>query len=232
MKHLRADIILLPNGLEIGRYQFQERHPPLRKLIWIRAFHAIYNPVMAVEVLSGIAKQHGDVRLTMVGPDKGDGTFQEAQQATARLKLKSAIEFAGALPKSEIPSRLAQSDVFLNTTNFDNTPVSVLEALATGLPVVSTNVGGIPYLLKDGQTALLTDKGNAEGMTRAILRLMQDPGLVGYLARNGKQLIRDFDWVKVLPKWDSLLRRLVQPHSDLPRERMCSNRQGVLTTTD
>src|SRR5262249_26889061 len=157
------------------------------------------NPVMAVEVLGGLVKQGGGFRLTMVGPDKGDGSLQKVQQAAARLNLESAIDFAGALPKSEIPSRLAQGDVFLNTTNLDNTPVSVLEALASGLPVVSTNVGGIPYLLQDGQTALLTDKGNADGMTRAILRLVQDPGLAEHLARNGRQLIRDFDWVKVLP---------------------------------
>ena len=100
---------------------------------------------------------------------------------------------------------MAQHDVFLNTTNIDNAPVSVIEAMACGLPVVSTNVGGIPYLLEHGKTALLVGPGDSDGMTGAVKRLLPEQGLYSELSANGRQLAESFDWEVVLPQWQRLL---------------------------
>jgi glycosyltransferase involved in cell wall biosynthesis len=205
LEGLRTEPVLIPNPLDLARYNFRERRSTLKHLVWLRAFHHIYNPEMAVEVLARVREQYPTTHLTMIGPDKGDGSWQTTKRAVARLGLEEAVNFPGPVAKQDVPSQLEQGDIFLNTTNFDNTPVSVLEALACGLPVVSTNVGGIPYLLEDGQTALLMRPGDADSMARAVVRLIQESELAVRLARNGRKLVEPFDWSVILPRWEQLL---------------------------
>ncbi|MEI8043796.1 MAG: glycosyltransferase family 4 protein [Verrucomicrobiota bacterium] len=207
MRHVRADLILLPNGLDLAKYSFRERRPPFRHLVWLRAFHAIYNPGLAVEVVAKL-KPGGDLRLTMIGPDKKDGSLASTKAAAARLGVAGAVSFRGAVAKQDVPNELAEGDIFMNTTNFDNTPVSVLEAMACGLPVVTTNVGGIPYLLEDGQTALLTPPGDAKTMADAVRRLGHEPELASKLGRNARAKVELFSWEGILPKWEELLESL------------------------
>jgi glycosyltransferase involved in cell wall biosynthesis len=209
MRHLREDIILLPNPLDVPKYTYRERQPPLRRLAWLRAFHEIYNPPLAVQVLGRIRKEYGDVCLTMIGPDKGDRSLQRTEQIARDTGLAAAVTFTGAIPKHDVPRHLAQADIFLNTANCDNTPVSVLEAMACGLPVVSTNVGGIPYLLEDGKTALLVPPADVEAMSNAVGRLWREPELAVSLARHGLEQVKAHDWAVVLPRWESLLESLL-----------------------
>jgi glycosyltransferase involved in cell wall biosynthesis len=209
MRQLRKDIILLPNPLDVPKYGYRERQPPLRRLGWLRAFHEIYNPELAVHVLGRIRKEYNDICLTMTGPDKGDHSLQRTKQFVREAGLETAVTFTGAIPKSDVPRHLLQADIFLNTSNFDNTPVSVLEAMASGSPVVSTNVGGMPYLLEDGKTALLAPPGNVEAMSNAVIRLLRQYDLAAGLARNALELVKTVDWTVVLPRWERLLESLV-----------------------
>src|SRR5581483_5520203 len=112
--------------------------------------------------------------------------------------------------KPEIPIRLNEFDIFLNTTNVDNTPVSVLEAMACGLCVVSTNVGGLPYLLRHEQDALLTAPGDAQAMASAVCRLLGEPKLGEQLSKAARAKVREHDWSVVLPQWQELLCQLAK----------------------
>src|SRR5205823_4711443 len=196
------ELHLIPNALHIAKYPCTARRFPGRRLLWLRAFHAVYNPEMAITMFSRVVDAIPDASMTMVGPDKGDGTFQATKKMAKDLGLLERISFPGAIPKEDVPKVMAQHDVFVNTTNVDNTPVSVVEAMACGLPVVSTNVGGIPYLVEDGESALLTPPANAEAMSDAVVRLMHEPILARRLARNGRQRVEAFDWSVVLPRWE------------------------------
>ena len=208
MQQFRPDLTLIPNGVDLSRYRFRERQPPLRHLVWLRAFHAIYNPVMAVEVLAELRREH-EMKLTMIGPDKGDGSLQKTRERAGRLGVDTAVDFRGAVPKANVPDALADGDIFFNTSHFDNTPVSVIEAMACGLPVVTTNVGGIPYLLEHGKTALLVQPGNVGEMAAAVTRLVTDPDLAAQFSANGRKLAESFDWEVVLPQWCRLLNSVI-----------------------
>ena len=96
---------------------------------------------------------------------------------------------------------LGSSDIFLNTTNFDNTPVSVLEAMACGLSVVSTNVGGIPFLLEHEVDSLLVPPDQPTLMANAVQRLLSEPGLATRLSQVARHKVEKFDWEFVLPLW-------------------------------
>ncbi len=200
----RRGLRLLPNALELNRYPYRLREKAAPLLVWLRAFHQIYNPSLALKVLGLLAPSCPEARLTMIGPDKGDGSLQRFQQLAATLGLARHVSLTGGVAKSRVPAALDCGDIFLNTTQVDNAPVSVLEAMACGLCVVSTNVGGLPYLLRDGQDALLVQPDDAEAMTAAVNRLLFDPALARRLSENGRARLAQHDWSVVLPQWERL----------------------------
>jgi glycosyltransferase involved in cell wall biosynthesis len=171
----------------------------------LRAFHNVYNPTLAVRVVSLLARRFPDVQLTMVGADKGDGALQAAEALADTLGVRDRIRFGGPVSKREVPQVLSAGDIFLNTTNTDNAPVSVLEAMACGLCVVSTNVGGVPYLVEDERTALLVPPDNADAMAGAVLRILENPELADRLSRNGREKAECCDWTPIIGQWRSLL---------------------------
>lgn len=208
LRPFRACIRLQPNPLDVGHYEFRVRSTPDPQLVWLRAFHRMYNPALAVEVVARLAPEFPGVRLAMVGPDKGDGSLRQAREKAENLGVSRRVEFVGGVPKSDVAARLGGGDIFLNTTDIDNTPVSVLEAMAAGLCVVSTNVGGIPYLLRDGHDALLVPPGDAAAMAAAVRRVLTESGLGARLSSNARLKAEECDWSKVLPQWDELLTRV------------------------
>jgi glycosyltransferase involved in cell wall biosynthesis len=204
MTPFRSDLQLIPNFVELEGYRFALRVAPQPRLVWLRAFHAIYNPCLAIRTLALLRQDFPGIQLSMLGPDKGDGSLQATVRAADKLGVTDHLSVVGPIPKSEVPLALRESDVFLNTTSIDNTPVSVLEAMASGLCVVSTNVGGIPYLLKHDHDALLVPPDDPTLMAGAIRRLLTEPGLAERLSRNARLKAEQFDWRVILPQWESL----------------------------
>jgi len=210
MARYRADIILLPNALDLSLYQPRLTTQPVRpRLIWLRALHRIYNPVLAAQVVDRLRHDWPDVHLTIVGPDKGDGSFGDLQHFVADSNLQAHVSYIGGVPKEEVPVWLQRGDIFLNTANVDNTPVSVIEAMACGLCVVSTNVGGIPYLLDHEQDALLVPPNDPDAMADAVRRILAEPDLAAQLSRNARCKAEQFDWETILPQWERLLTEVV-----------------------
>ncbi|CAM3615235.1 glycosyl transferase, group 1 family protein [Flavobacterium saliperosum S13] len=198
-----TNLVFIPNTIEIDRYPYLERKEFRPKLLWVRAFDQIYNPKMAVTVLNELQKRYPDAQLCMVGPDR-DGSMEHCKDYA--LENKVTVRFTGRLPKEAWIALAAEYDIFINTTHFDNTPVSVMEAMALGLPVVTTNVGGIPFLLKDREEALLVDDGDGEGMVKAICTLMENPVLTQRLVQNARRKAESWDWEVVKGLWADLFR--------------------------
>jgi len=207
MRPYRADLRLIPNALHVQSYRFRLRSLPSPSLIWLRAFHRIYNPALAPAVLARLAEEWPGVRLTMHGPDKHDGALEATRDSARQFGVEGLIRIPGAVPKLRVPDVLSTGDIFLNTTDFDNTPVSVLEAMASGLCIVSTDVGGIRHLLEDGTNALLTPRGDADAMANAVRRILTEPGLAARLSSNARRKAESFDWSVVLPELERELKR-------------------------
>lgn len=203
-----SKIDLIPNPIDILKYNFILRKSPSPKVVWLRAFHTIYNPALAVSVLSLLKTSLLGAELTMIGPDKRDGSLRRVRKLVESLNVKENICFILGVSKAEVPKALEKGDVFINTTNIDNTPVSVIEAMACGLCIVSTNVGGIPYLLEHEKDALLVPPNDPEAMANAIKRLFNEPGLAETLSRNARAKAETFDWSHILPKWEALLKSI------------------------
>lgn len=211
MRRFCPTIRIVPNPINIEACLFRERTKPSPSLVWLRSFHHIYNPVMAIKTLALLRQTVPRAILNMIGPDKHDGSFQRTQTETHALGLQNAVRFPGQIPKSDVPAALGQSDIFLNTTNFDNTPVSVIEAMACGLCVVSTNPGGVPYLIDHAKDGLLVNCDDAPAMTDAILQLLNNPGLAGACSRNARKKVEGWSWSAILPVWEELLCSIQKP---------------------
>lgn len=198
-----ATLAYIPNSIQLQNYPFKSRETIAPKLLWVRSFSWIYNPEMAVKVFQELKKDYPQAALCMVGPDK-DGTLEKVKQFAKENDLN--VNFTGKLSKEDWISLSKDYDVFMNTTHFDNTPVSVIEAMALGLPIVSTNVGGIGYLLTHHKTALLVEDNDVEGMTKAIKEMIANDSLRHELTQNAYALVKEFDWDKVKNKWTEVLK--------------------------
>ena len=206
-------IRILPNALDMSAYLYRERGPARPRLVWLRSFHEIYNPVMAVKAMVALSQKYPDVELNMVGPDKGDGSFARTRAQVTRGELTNQVRFAGQVAKKEVPKVLSDGDIFLNTTNIDNTPVSVIEAMACGLCVVSTRVGGTPFLIDHEQNGLLVECGDSEGMAASAGRFLENEALARRCSQAGRHKVEAWDWPTVLAEWDNLLRSAMTEES-------------------
>lgn len=199
----------LPNAIDLSRYSFRLQDQAEPRLIWLRAFHEIYNPEMAVLVLAEVVKTHPDATLTLIGPDKKDGSMERTIRLIEDFKLVQKVFITGPIPKLEIPAELNKGGIFLNTTRFESFGVSVMEAAACGLPIVSTNVGELSYLWRNGEDAILVPSDDPKAMGEAVLRILSEPDLSGKLSASGKKRAEQFDWQIILPMWDRLFQQVL-----------------------
>lgn len=210
LKPFRDDIYYLPNGLNLENYPFKLRVDPGPKLCWLRAFHEIYNPCMAIEVIANLQKLFPNVHLTMIGPDKSDGTFEQVLKMIKDGNLENHVDIVGAIPKTEVPSWLQKYDVYINTTRLESFGVAVMEAAAMGLPIVTTDVGELSYLWSNGEDALLVPQNDSDAMAKAVQRILTEPGLAEKLSRNARRKAEKFDWSVILPQWEQLVDQVLE----------------------
>lgn len=201
----RDRVRLIPNPVDLSECSYRNRAEAQPLLVWLRSFHRIYNPSLAIRVVDLLRGRHPDVLLTMIGPDKGDGSLQATQRLANELGLGPQVRFQGGVPKAEVPTWLNRADIFLNTTNIDNTPVSVEEAMACGLCVVSTDVGGVPYLAADQVNALLVPPDNPPAMAAAVERILTEEGLSSRLSQQARAAVAGMDWPHVVELWEDMV---------------------------
>ena len=195
----------IPNSIPLSKYSFKLRENIQPKLLWVRAFDETYNPLLAIKVVSKLKEKYPKAKLCMVGPDK-DGTMQKAKEMAMKLGIKDSVTFTGVLKKEDWHLLSKNYAIFINTTNVDNMPVSIIEAMALGFPIVSTNVGGLPYLLDNNINGILVAPDNAKVMTDAIAKLLQNPTKVKELSLNAREKASTFDERLILEKWNEILK--------------------------
>lgn len=205
----RDDITVIPNGLDLGAYPFRERVGPAPRLVWLRAMHEVYQPVLAIEVVARLVDRFPEISLLMVGPDKGDGSLERVRSAIDSFGLGDRIQIQGAVPKHDVPTWLDRGDIFLNTSRVDNAPVSLIEAMACGLCVVTTDAGGIPDMVRHGGDSLVAPVGDAGALAGLVASVLEDRDLGARLSANGRATAEKHDWRHVLPQWEALLREVV-----------------------
>ena len=207
---------VIPNVIDISKYPYRCRERVNPRLFWMRSFHPMYNPSMAMRVMGRLSSDVPEASLVMAGQDKGlqSTVVKLAEEAG----LDGSVHFPGILDMAGKTHEGSKADIFLITNRIDNMPVSALEACAMGIPIVATAVGGIPDLLKDEETGLLVPDDNDEAMAGAIRRLINERGLAARLSINGRRLAERSSWHQVQPLWEGVFAELMNS-GRAPRKR-------------
>lgn len=202
---MKAEII--PNIVNLERFaNLQPHRADGHRLVVARNLEPIYDNATAIRALAFVRARWPDATLTIAG----SGAEAASLRALVReLGLDDAVRFAGRLDPQTMVDLYRNCDVAINPSLVDNMPNSVLEALAIGIPVVSTSVGGVPFMVRDGETALLVPAKAPERMADAVLRLFNDPALCDRLVANGRADVQRYSWSNVWPVWWQAYRRAV-----------------------
>jgi len=196
--------LVVPNVVDLARFSPAAR--PRRQCILVaRNLEAIYDNACALRALALLRVTHPGACMVIAG----SGPLRaELEQLAAQLGVWEAVRFAGRVDHAQMAALYANADVMLNPSLVDNMPNAVLEALASGVPVVSTRAGGVPYMVRDGHTALLVTLGSAPEMAAALACLFDQPALGDALATAGQQEVMRYTWTAVRPQLLAVYERL------------------------
>ena len=195
-----------PNFINIKNFSYGRTKVKTHSLLWVRAFDPIYNPDIAVLALSEVRRKYPDATLTMVGPDKG--LLPDVQKLIKELGLQEVVDIVGPVQNNELYKYYQTHEVFLNTTSFESFGQAVMEAAACGIPIVSTNVGEIPFLWENEKEMIIVDEPDPKLFAYVIIRILSDQEFARNMTINARKKAEKFDWISIKEKWMDILTNL------------------------
>ena len=185
---------IVPNIVDLERFSPAAARQEPAHIIVTRNLEDIYDLPTALRAFARIRQTFPAARLTIAGSGP---RHADLVALAATLGVASETRFTGRVDNDRMPELYRSADLMLNPSRVDNMPISLLEAMASGVPIVSTDVGGIAHLVADGQTALLVRPGDAEAMAAAAMRILEDRRLASRLRGAGLEAARAYTWARV-----------------------------------
>ena len=192
---IRAQVVF--NTIDLQEFGYRVRDPLRPRLLSTRNFEPLYNVPCTLRAFARVQRQYPDATLTVVGSGSQDASLHEL---ATTLGLRH-VTFAGRVAPSEMHRYYSDADIYVQTPSIDNMPLSVLEAFASGLPVVSTGIGGVPAIVADGVHGLLVPDNDDAAAADAVIRLLEDPGHARQLAAAGLASCAPYAWPVVREGW-------------------------------
>lgn len=187
----------ISNVVDLERFRFRARPVPRPHLVSTRNLEPLYNVACTLRAFALVQARHPDATLTLAG----SGSEEARLRSLARELGLQGVTFVGRVPPDQVWRAYAGADIYVQTPNIDNMPTSVLEAYASGLPVVSTDVGGVPAMLTPGEHGLLAPADDHHAVATAILRLIEEPGLALRLTQAAFERCASCTWPRVRNAW-------------------------------
>jgi glycosyltransferase involved in cell wall biosynthesis len=176
------------------------------RLLVTRHLEPIYDVGTVLRAFAGVTERFPNAVLTVAG----DGPQRAELESLARdLGVATAVRFTGNVSNDEALRLLGESDVMLNASRVDNMPIALIEAMAHGVPIVSTNAGGIPYVVSHEETGLLVEVGEHAALAAAVIQILQDPALARRLRASALLRAAEFQWPAVRARWGAVYERAV-----------------------
>jgi L-malate glycosyltransferase len=188
---------VIPNVVDLSHFRYRERGAPEPRLVSTRNLEPYYRVDNTLEAFALVRARYPEATLTLAG-------FGREERRLRRLAASlgsDGIRFVGRVEPSAMPGLLDGADIFVNSSVVDNQPVSILEAFASGLPVVSTGTGDIASLVRDGETGLLVPPDDPAALAKAVTMLLEQPERAAGMARRARREIETFTWSHVRALW-------------------------------
>ena len=189
--HARGIKVELHHNLfESTRFKFCERANIGPNICWIRSLDEIYDPLAAIKSFDLLRKRYPNASLTMAG----NGPMHAMLADYISRHAISGVTLAGRLSADDVARLMSESSICLNTSHCDGLPTALLEAAATGIPIVTTKVGGIATLFKDGESAVFVEPGDCEAMSDAICWLIENPDKAKAMGVAARDVSEKYTW--------------------------------------
>jgi glycosyltransferase involved in cell wall biosynthesis len=205
---------VIPNIVDLTMFDYRERRPLRPRLLSTRNLERHYRVDVIVEAFARYQRQNPDATLTIAGY----GSEESRLRAMAAQMTTGGVRFLGKVAPSWMPKLYADSDIYLNASEVDNQPVSILEAFASGTPVVSTPSGDIPSMVRHGETGLIVPPEAPIALARAIAETVDRPERAWHMAERARDEVERFTWRAVADQWKSVYRAsgLPVPGTEIP----------------
>ncbi len=204
-RSFEIDAEVVPNIIDLRQFTYRVRDPLRPSLLCTRNFEPLYNLSCVLRAFAKIQAHDPAATLTLVGSGSDDTALRNE---AAALRLEN-VTFAGRVAPSEVHAYYANADVYVQAPRVDNMPLSLLEAFASGLPVVSTDVGGVPSILRHGVDGLLVADNDADALAEQVVKLLTDRALTRRLAESAYRTLAAYEWPVVRDGWLQVYRRAV-----------------------
>jgi len=200
---------VVPNTIDLGQFAYRVRDPLRPRLLSTRNFERIYNVACVLRAFARVQARYEHATLTLVGGGSEEAALRELVH---RLTLRH-VTFAGLVPHADVNRHYANADIYVQTPSIDNMPLSLLEAFASGLPVVSTNVGGVPNILTHGVHGLLAPENDDAVVAAHVLTLLESPSYARQLAAAAHESCTGYEWPVAREGWLGAYAAVIGPEA-------------------
>lgn len=192
-------IPLVYNGIECKRYELPKIPSNKIRLITVASMHKIKNHAFLIDCFAQLCQEHADLHLTLVG----DGVLRaDIESQIVALNLQERITLTGNV--LDVENYLADADLYVAASIYEGLPISILEAMASGLPIVSTSVGGVPDVVKHERNGLLVNLGEKDAYVAALKKLIENKELRENYARAAKETAKQYDICHMIAGYEAL----------------------------
>jgi len=201
---------VVENVVDLDRFAYRDRRPLRPRVLSTRNLETYYRVDLVIEAFARFREAVPGATLTIAG----HGSQEPALRSLAAQAAGDAIQFVGKIEPDAMPRLYADHDVYVNASEVDNQPVSILEAMAAGLPIVTTAAGDIPFMVRDRETALVVPTGDAAALADALCAVWRDPQRSLERARRASRDVARYTWPAVRDRWTEVYTAKHQPSNE------------------
>lgn len=192
----------IPNIIELDKYPFLLREDIRPHLMAIRGFGKPYNPMMTLQAVNKLKLVFPDLKLLMLG-NSDEYYYNDVINFIEINQLQDVVTIQSKCSRDEWVAISKDYDIMISNPTIDNTPISLIEGMALGMCIISTNVGGVPYLLTDNVDGIVVENDSVKQLVLSIENLIVLNKK--YLSKNARSKAEQFSWVRIRPQWIKLI---------------------------
>lgn len=206
---------MVPNGVDFSEYgptavSHPIPAPDAGTIVYVGGLRAIKGVSFLIAAFAEVKKIRPKARLILVGDGKERA---ELETQSFQLRLRDSVDFVGRVENSLVKRYLDISDVFAFPSLSEGLPIALLEAMARGLPIVATRVGGVPEVVSDGVNGTLVEPGDKSMLARALLELLENPEMGGAMRDENLSKVRRYSWDRIVTEIEHLYAALLKRRS-------------------
>jgi glycosyltransferase involved in cell wall biosynthesis len=208
-KICNREVFVIPNGIDLEKFENLSKEDLRSKLeitngkiiVFVGGLRPVKGVGYLIEAMKTIIDKNKNTRLFIVG----DGVErQDLENLVKKLDLQKCVNFIGKVSNEEVPEYIVASDVFVLPSLSEGFPVTVVEAMASELPIVATNIRGLREIIKDGENGFLVEPKNPEQIAEKVLLLLEDDELRARISRNNKEKAKQYSWENIVERLEEI----------------------------